>query len=83
MAEAGGVFGLCLNESRESVVLPMVVEALEEFDDSVLDAFGVGVCRRPHHRFEDVDGGGEGVGDLVQGSHDVTGKESDGAFSSG
>ena len=43
MAKAGGVFDLCFDKAKEAAVLPMVVEALEEFDNGLLDAFNVGV----------------------------------------
>ena len=64
MSEAGGVFGLRLDEAGDTAVLPTVVEYLEVFDDSVMDALDV--VWSTHYRIEDVGGGGgEGVGYLV------------------
>ena len=64
MAEAGGVFGLRLDEAGDTAVLPTVAEYLEVFDDSVMDALDV--VWSTHYRIEDVGGGGgEGVGYLV------------------
>ena len=67
MAKAGGVFGLRLDEAGEVVVLPMLAEDLEDFYNGVLDVFNVGVGRHPHHSFEDISRGGEGVGDIIRG----------------
>ena len=67
MAEAGGVFGLQLDEAVEAIMLPMLVEALEEVNDGMKDAFDIDVGRSTHHRLEGVGNGGEGVGDLIRG----------------
>ena len=66
MSEAGGVFGLRLDEAGDTAVLSTVVEYVEVFNDGVMDAFDVG--RSTHYRLEDVGGGrGEDIGYLVRG----------------
>ena len=66
MAEAGGAFGLRLDEAGDTAVLSTVVEYVEVFNDSVMDAFDVG--QSTHYRLEDVGGGrGEDIGYLVRG----------------
>ena len=75
MSKAGGVFGLQFDEPREAVMIPMVVNNLNEFNDGASDAFDVGVGQHSNHRLEYIGGDGEGVGDLVQSRHGGTGAQ--------
>ena len=67
VAKVGDVFALRLNEAVEAVMIPMVVETLEEFNGGTTNASDVVFGRSTHHRVEGVGGGGEGVGDIVRG----------------
>ena len=65
MAETGGLFGLRINESGESTVLPIVVGYLDEVDNGTMCAFNVGAVQVTYHRLEGVGSGVKDVGDLV------------------
>ena len=79
MAKAGGVFGFRIDESGEAVVLPMLMEAMEDFDGGASDVFDVCVSRRPHQQFEDVVIVNKAVGYIVWGLRYGTGKDGGGA----